>query len=80
MYPKTRPTIYFEQDLMYPVNHMGQNYQDEKYALSVSLFVSFHSDLESKWAIGGSEKKYPVNKYNKESNGMALFLWQMGSI
>ena len=28
--------------------YMGQNYQDVKYALSVSLFVSFHGDLESK--------------------------------
>ena len=61
MYPKTRPTIYFEQDLMYPVNHMGQNYQDEKYALSVSLFVSFHDDLESKLTIGGPKLKYPVH-------------------
>ena len=59
---------------------MDQNYQDGKYALSVSLFVSFHGDLESKWAIGGPKKKYPVDKYTKESNGMALFLWQVGSI
>ena len=27
---------------------MGQNYQDEKYVLFVSLFGSFHPDLESK--------------------------------
>ena len=30
------------------LQYMGQNYQDWKYALFVSLFVSFHSDLESK--------------------------------
>ena len=52
---------------------MGQNYQDGKYALSVSLFVSFHGDMESKLAIGGP-KKNPVDKYTKDSNGMALFL------
>ena len=34
----------------------------------------FLSDLESKCAIGRPEKKYPVDKYTKESNGMALFL------
>ena len=53
---------------------MGQSYQDGKYALSVSLFVSFRGDLESKWAIRGPGEKYPVDKYTKDSNGMALFL------
>ena len=53
---------------------MGQNYQDVKYALFVSLFVSFHGDLESKLAIGGKKKKYPVDKYTKDSIDMALFL------
>ena len=41
------------------IRHTGQNYQDGKYALSVSLFVSFQGDLESKLAIGGPEKKVP---------------------
>ena len=59
---------------------MSQNYQDGKYALSMSLFVSFHGDLESKWAIGEPHKKYSIDNYTKESNGMALFLWQVGSI
>ena len=31
--------------------YMGQNYQDWKYALFVSLFVTFHCHLESKWAL-----------------------------
>ena len=53
---------------------MGQNYQDGKYAHSVSLFVSFHGPLESKLAIARPEKKYPVGKYTKDSNGMALIL------
>ena len=60
--------------------HMGQNYQDGKYALFVSLFGSFHPDLESKWAIREPRKKYPVDKYTKDSNGIALFLLQVGSI
>ena len=53
--------------------YMGWNYQDEKYALFVSLFVSFHGDLESKWAIRGLGGKFSVDKYTKDSNGMALF-------
>ena len=53
---------------------MGENF------LSVSLFVSFHCDLELKWAIGETKKKYPVDKYTKESNVIALFLLQIGSI
>ena len=53
---------------------MGQNYQDGKYSLSVSLYVSFHGDLESKFAIGGPKKKYPVDKHTKDSNGMAFFV------
>ena len=60
--------------------HMGQNYQDGKYALFVSLFGSFHRDLESKEAIREQRKKYPVDNYTKESNGIALFLLQVGSI
>ena len=59
---------------------MGQNYQDVKYALSVSLSVSFHGDLESQWAIRETKQKYPVDEYTLESNGMALFLWQVVSI
>ena len=31
---------------MFEKYYMGQNYQDGKYALFVSLFVSFHGDLE----------------------------------
>ena len=59
---------------------MGGNFLSGKYELSVSLFVSFDGNLESKWAIGGPKKKYPVDKYTKESNGMALFLLKVGSI
>ena len=59
---------------------MGKNYQDGKYALSVSLFVSFHDDLESKWAIWKPNKKHPVDKYTKESDGIALFFLQVVSI
>ena len=59
---------------------MGQNYQDGKYALSMPLFVSFHCDLESKWAIREPSKKYPIDKYTKESNGIALFSLQTDSI
>ena len=62
------------------VEYIGQNYQDGKYTLFVSLFVSFHCDLESKLAIGEPRKKYLVDKYTKESNGIALFLLQIGSI
>ena len=56
---------------------MGENFLSLKYALSVSLFVSYHCDLKSKWAIGEPRKKYPVDKYTKESNGIALFLLQL---
>ena len=31
-------------------------------------------------AIGEPRNKYPVDKYTKESNGMALFLLKVGSI
>ena len=54
--------------------YLGWNYQDGKYALSVSLFVSFLRDLESKWAIWDPNRKYPVGKYTKESNVIGLFL------
>ena len=57
---------------------MGQNYQEVKYALFVSLFVSFHGDLESKWVIGGLGKKFPIDKYTKDSIGMALFFMANG--
>ena len=40
-------------------SYMGGNFLSGKYALSVSLFVRFHGDLESKWAIGELEKKVP---------------------
>ena len=62
------------------VLYIGQNYQDGKYALFVSLFVSFHRDVESKWAIGEPRKKNPVDKYTKESDGIALFLLQISLI
>ena len=52
-------------ELMLDLGYMGQNDQDGKYALSVSLFVTFHGDLESKLAIGGPIKKYPVDKYTR---------------
>ena len=55
--------------------YMGQNYQDVKYALFMSHFDSFHGDPESKWAMGGLRKKYLVDKYTKESNGIALFFY-----
>ena len=38
------------------VQYMGGNFLSGKYTLSVSLFVSFHGHLESKWAIGGPQK------------------------
>ena len=41
--------------------YMGGKFLSEKKALSVSLFVSFHGDLESKLAIGGPKKKYSVH-------------------
>ena len=59
------------------LKYMGQNYQDGKYALFVSLFVSFHCDLESKWAIRELRKIYQVDQY---TNGIALFLLKIGSI
>ena len=59
---------------------MGRIYQDGKYALFVSLFASFHGDLESNWAMGELRKKYLVDKYTKESNVIALFLLQLCSI
>ena len=59
---------------------MGGNFLSGKYALSVSFFVSFHGDLESKRATRGPKKKYSVDKYTKESNGMALFLIKVCSI
>ena len=59
---------------------MGQYYQDGEKVLFVSLFVSFHRDLDSKWAIEEPRKKYPVDKYTKESNEIALFLLLVGSI
>ena len=60
--------------------HIGQIYQDGKCGLFVSLFVSFHGDLEPKWAIGEPLKKYPVDKYTKESIGIELFVLQIGPI
>ena len=59
---------------------MGRIYQDGKYLLSVSLFVSFYGDLESKLSIWEANKNHPVDKYTKESNGIALFLLQLDSI
>ena len=59
---------------------MGQNYQDGNYALYMSLFVSFHGSLGVKMSYRRAEKKYPVDKYTKDSNGMTLFQWQVGSI
>ena len=59
---------------------MGQNYQDGKYAFSVSLFVSFHGDLESKWAIKEPGQKHTIDKNTKQSDNIALVLLQGGSI
>ena len=44
------------------VLYMGQNYQDKKYALFVSLFVNLHRDLKATKAIGELRKNYPVDK------------------
>ena len=55
---------------------MGQNYHDGKYA----LFVSFYGDLESKRVIWELNKKHAVDKYTKESSGIASFLLQVDSI
>ena len=55
------------------VGFMGGNYQDGKYALFVSFFVSFPGDLESKWAIREPNKKYLVDKFTKERDAIALF-------
>ena len=57
------------------MKYMGQNYQDGKYALSchfLSVFMVTWSQNEPSEA--------PVDKYIKDSNGMALFLWQVGPI
>ena len=35
---------------------MGENVLSEKYTISVSLFVRFYGDMESKWAIEGQKK------------------------
>ena len=59
---------------------MGEHFLSVKYAVFVSFFVSFHRDLESKLAIREAKKEYPVDKYTKDSNGIALFLLQVGSI
>ena len=59
---------------------MGGNYYDVKYALFVSLYVNFQGDLESNWAIREPNKKCPVDKYTKESNGITLFLLYVGSM
>ena len=42
--------------------------------ISVSLFVSFHGDLELKRAIEEPNKMYPGDKRTKESNGIDLVL------
>ena len=60
--------------------YMGENFLSVKYGLFVSLFVSFHHDLESKLAIREAKKEYPVDKYTKDSDGIALFVLQVGSI
>ena len=57
--------------------YMGGNFLSGKYALSVSLFISFHGELESNDPSEG-RKKDLVDKYSKESNGM--FLLKCGSI
>ena len=43
-------------------------------------FCQFSSWPAVKWTIRGLRKKYPVDKYAKESNRIALFLLQVGSI
>ena len=62
------------------VEYIGQNYQDGKYTLFVSLFVSFHCDLESKLAIREPKKNHPIKKYTKRSDDIALFSLQVWSI
>ena len=39
----------------------------------MSLFVSFDGDRNSKWAIV-DKKKFQVDKYTKERNGIAFFI------
>ena len=53
-------------------SYMGEHFLSVKYALFMSLFVSFHHDLESKLVIREPEKK-PVDKNTKDSNGIELF-------
>ena len=52
----------FSENLSYALGahwmYMGQNYQDGKYA----LFVSFHPDLESKWAIRKPRKNTQLTR------------------
>ena len=43
----------------------------------LSVFMVTWSQNEP---LEGWEEKSPVDKYTKDSNDMALFLWQVGSI
>ena len=51
--------------------YMGRNDQNGKYVFSLSLFVSFHDEVESKLA-SIEPKKHAVKKYTMESNVIAL--------
>ena len=53
---------------------MGQSYQDGKYALSVSLFVSFYGDLESKLSIGGPKKSTPLTSTLRRVTAWLCFM------
>ena len=59
------------------LGHQAQIYEwwDGKYVQSMYLFVSFHGDLESKWAIRG-QKNHQVDKYTWR-NIIALFFFNV---
>ena len=52
---------------------MGQNDQDGKYALFMSLFVSFHGDLKSKYPIGEPKKSTQLTSTLRRVMGLPCF-------
>ena len=52
---------------------MGTIFLSGKLALSVSLFVSFYGDQISHRR---AQKKFPVDKYTKESDDIAFFYFK----
>ena len=51
------------------LKHMGQNYQDGKYALMCHFLLVFMVTWSQNEPSEG-RKKYPIDKYTKESNDM----------